>query len=79
MSETVKVISSDFIKPEQKLTKFKPLVGAPGTRIIGLEALQPVAKGVLHFVLCRPWELEQKIQRGEIYEPIQDIKINIKI
>ena len=77
MSDNIKVVSSEYIKPKRDIEKFKPLVGVPGTRIISVEALKPVDKGVLHFVLCRPWELEQKIARGELYEPIQSMKINV--
>ena len=79
MTDTVRVVSSDYLKPKKEVTKQRPLVGVPGTRIIGIEALKPVQKGVLHFVLCRPWELEAKIQRGEVYEPIQDLKVNVTI
>ena len=79
LQDSVKVVTSDYIKPKMDVLTYKPLVGVPGTRIIGLEALKSVEMGVLHFVLCRPWELEQKIQRGEIYEPIQSMKININV
>ena len=61
MTDSIRVISSDYLKPKKEISKNMPLVGVPGTRIIGIEALKSVEKGVLHFVLCRPWELEAKI------------------
>ena len=79
MLDVIKVISSDYLKPKKEVKKHRALVGEPGTRIIGIEAMKPVEKGVLHFVLCRPWELESKVQRGEIYEPIQSLKISVII
>ena len=74
------VSSSEYIAPEK--TTDRPLVGVPGTRCIEVQALQETtgdADNVMHFILCKPWELKKAYEHKEIYEPIQSFKVHVVI
>ena len=80
LKDKVKVSSSEYIPP-QKTTE-RPLIGAPGTRCIEIEALDSTEEGsdnILHFILCRPWELQKAYEHKEVYEPVQSYKSQIEI
>ena len=36
-------------------------------------------EGVLHLILGRPWEVKDAFRKGEVYEPVGDIKIQVKV
>ena len=52
----------------------KGMVGVPGTRYLEIQALT-AGEGVLHIILGRPWEVKEAFSKGEVYEPVGDIKI----
>ena len=54
------------------------MVGVPGTRFLEIQALN-IGEGVLHIILGRPWEVKAAFSKGEVYEPVGDIKIQIKV
>ena len=54
------------------------MVGVPGTRIIEITATS-AGSGVLHLVLGRPWEAAESFRKGEVYQPVGDIKIDITV
>ena len=38
-----------------------------------------MGEGVLHIILGRPWEVKEAFRKGEVYEPVGDIKIQVKV
>ncbi len=54
------------------------MVGVPGTRYIEITA-KAAGSGVLHLVLGRPWEATESFRKGEVFQPVGDIKIDITV
>jgi len=75
MNGVIKQADSRF---EANQTHAGQLVGAPGTRYMTIEGVGE-GEGICHLILGRPWEVQQAFEKNEIYEPVQDIKINVKV
>ena len=66
------------------LSRYEPgaaatsMVGVPGTRFLEIQALK-MGQGILHIILGRPWEVKEAFRKNEVYEPVGDIKIQIKV
>ena len=54
------------------------MVGVPGIRTIDITA-DKAGSGTLHLVLGRLWEVEEAFRKGEVFEPVGDIKIDLTV
>ena len=54
------------------------MVGVPGTRYVTIEALAE-GEGCLHLILGRSWEVEEAFKKGEVYQPVGDLKMDISV
>ena len=54
------------------------MVGVPGTRLIEITATGE-GQGTLHLVLGREWEVKEAFRKGEVYEPVGDIKLDLNV
>ena len=54
------------------------LVGVPGTRYLEFMGTAE-GSGVFHLVLGRPWEVTEAFRKGEVYEPVGSIRMNLTV
>ena len=54
------------------------MVGVPGTRFIDITGTSE-GQGTLHLILGREWEVKEAFRKGEVYEPVGDIKMDLKV
>ena len=54
------------------------MVGVPGTRFIEITGTA-AGSGLLHLVLGRPWEAAEALRKGEVYQPLGIIKIDVTV
>ena len=63
---------------EAPVDKHQGMVGVPGTRYLEIEGVGK-GEGTLHLVLGRPWEVTEAFSKGEVYQPVGDLKFDIKV
>ena len=68
-------LSDSHYEPSEKAPG---MVGVPGTRYIEILGTGE-GKGTLHLILGREWEVKEAFRKGEVYEPVGDIKLDLDV